>query len=147
MNSQGKMRIIHLLVCSFFFSDKEESEEDDDDDDDEGESTEESTKMEVDTKQKQNKTEQTPKTSVRNVQIFLLFHCHVTEHYEFWFCHTYRRAPSTQRAAKQSPIIIGTELRTCSCFVLDKHYKRKISLQSLIRTWAYYLSCRNKLYF
>ena len=111
-------KLHEFLQVFFFFSDKEESEEDDDDDDDEGESTEESTKMEVDTKQKQNKTEQTPKTSVRNVQTFLLFRCHVTEHQEFWFCHTCRRAPSTQRAAKQSPITIGTELHTCSCFVL-----------------------------
>lgn len=80
----GKMHVIHLDHI-FFFLDEEESEEDDDDDDDEDESTEESTKVAVDNKQKQKNTEETPKTAVRNVQTLIV--CHLTEHWKFWFCY------------------------------------------------------------
>jgi len=82
----GKMHVIHLHCRPYiFFLGEEESEEDDDDDDDEDESTEESTKMEVDNKQKLKKTEETPKTAVRNVQTLIV--CHLTEHWKFWFCY------------------------------------------------------------
>ena len=58
---------VHGIHLVHFLSDEENSDEDDDDDDEEEES-EESAKMEVDIKQKQKKTEETPKTAVRNVQ-------------------------------------------------------------------------------
>ena len=55
---------VHGIHLVHFLLDEENSDEDDDDDDDEEES-EESAKMEVDIKQKQKKTEETPKTAVR----------------------------------------------------------------------------------